>query len=66
MATYHVEFYELHSQTYEVEADSQEEAIENALGGEGTFLDNQLDYIGVADRYSGENMPDGIRKVTEA
>jgi hypothetical protein len=65
MAKYHIEFYELHAQTYEVEANSKEEAIENALGGEGTCLDNELHYIEVADRYNGEGLPDGIRKVVE-
>lgn len=62
---YRIEVYELHSQAYEVEADSREEAIEAALGGEGTILDKELDYIEMAERYSREGLPDGIRSVEE-
>jgi hypothetical protein len=67
MPKFIVEFYELHAQMYEVEAESKEDAINGALNGEGTALDNASEYIGVADRYYGyagtKQLPDGIRSV---
>ena len=67
MSKFIVEFYEVHAQMYEVEGENEEDAIKNALNGEGTCLDNACEYIGVADRYNGikdgEALPDGIRSV---
>lgn len=66
MAKYNVEVYELYAQIYEVEADSEDEAIDSYINGEGTALDNELDYIETAYRYSRDGLPSGIRSVEEA
>ena len=67
MPKFIVEFYELHAQMYEVNGEDEQDAIKNALNGEGTCLDNAGEYIGVADRYNGhrdgDDLPDGIRSV---
>lgn len=66
MPKYHVEVYELYAQVYEVEADSEDAAIEAYMDGEGTALDDALDYIETADKYSRDGLPDSIRSVEEA
>lgn len=66
MSKYEVEVYELYSTTYEVEASSFSEAIDNALDGEGSILDDSTEYIEMADRYAGPDLIDGIRSVRKA
>lgn len=65
MPEFIVEMYELHAQKYSITADTKEEAIKNVNDGEGTCLDNSLEYIQPAFCYSGANMPQGIRSITE-
>jgi hypothetical protein len=48
---YRIEQYELHAQTYEVEADSPGKAIEKLFDGCGDAVDNGLEYVEVADKY---------------
>jgi hypothetical protein len=49
MATFEIEQYEVHTQTYHVEAVNEAEAIKNFFAGDGDAIDNGLDYIEVAD-----------------
>ena len=63
--TFQIQNYELHYQTYEVEAESKEEALEIMANGMATMTDDELEFIQTAERYSGENMPDGIRQIEE-
>ena len=49
MPIYEIEQYELHAQTYRIEAESEAEAIKRLLGGEAAAADNALEYIEVAD-----------------
>ena len=63
---YKVEVYELHTQMYEVEADSPEQAVDNVNAGDGTCLDGALEYIEIANEYAGKGLPPGIRAVMEA
>ncbi len=49
MPTYEIEQYEVHTQTYQVEAANEVEALKNFFAGDGDPLDNGLDYIEVAD-----------------
>ena len=45
MAFYEVDQYELHFQTYRVEAESEAEAIAKVLNGDSEILDNRLEYV---------------------
>jgi len=49
MPVFHVEQYELHCQSYSVEADSEAEAVSKLLNGEGEPLDGTLEFIEVAE-----------------
>ena len=51
MPVYEIEQYELHTQTYRVEANSRAEAIVKLLDGEADPVDNSLEYIEVADDF---------------
>jgi len=65
MSKYEVEVYELYTTTYEVEASSLSDAINNFLYGEGSLLDDSTEYIQMAERYAGPDLIDGIRSVSE-
>lgn len=45
MAEFMVEQYELHAQSYRVEADSMAEAVQKVLNGEGECEDNGCDLL---------------------
>ena len=47
--TYEIEQYEVHAQTYRVEADSEADAIVKLLDGEAESVDDTLDYIEIAE-----------------
>lgn len=49
MPTFEVEQYEIHTQTYRVEADSEAEAIIKLRNGEAEPVDGSLDFIKVAE-----------------
>ena len=49
MPTYEIEQYEIHSQTYLVEASSEAEAIKMLFDGEADAVDNGFDYIEVCE-----------------
>jgi len=49
MPKYLIEQYELHAQSYRVEADSEAQAIKKLLDGCAVPVDNSLEYIEVAD-----------------
>ena len=49
MAIFEIEQYEVHTQTYHVEAVNEAEAIKSFFAGDGDLVDNGLDYIEVAD-----------------
>lgn len=51
MPTFEIEQYELHSQKYHVEADSEADAIKRLFAGEADAVDNGLEYIEVADDF---------------
>ena len=51
MPKFVVERYELHAQKVEIEAASQAQAIAAVLNGEGTDIDNGLDYIESAEEF---------------
>jgi hypothetical protein len=51
MPLYEIEQYELHAQTYQVEADSEAEAIKKLFDGEADPLDGGLEYIEVAEDF---------------
>ena len=51
MPKYHVQQYELHYSTIEVEADSDARAVEAVLSGSGERLDDSSEYLEVADMY---------------
>lgn len=60
MAKFHVKVPEVWIQTVEVEADSRDEAIRRVLGGDGTYLDNTLEYshtMAQADWYDAQEAP---------
>jgi len=63
---FRIDVYELHSQEYEVELDGDatvEDAIEAYQNGKASVVEDEIWCIGVADRYAGEGMPDGVRSV---
>ena len=63
MTTYTIEQYELHTQKYEVEANSEAEAISKLYEGEGLSVDDGLEFIEVADDYG---LPvDGHRELAD-
>ena len=49
MPTFEIEQYELHTQTYRVQADTEAEAIAKLFNGEADAVDGGLEYIGVAE-----------------
>lgn len=49
MPTYLVEQYEIHAQSYHVEADSEAQAVKKVLDGQAQPVDNGCEYIEVAD-----------------
>ena len=51
MPTFEIEQYELHTQTYRVEASSEAEAIKRLFSGDGEAVDNSQEYIEVADNF---------------
>ena len=51
MPTFEIEQYELHTQTYRVEASTEAEAIKRLFDGDGEAVDNGLDYIEVAEDF---------------
>jgi hypothetical protein len=51
MPKFVVERYELYAQKVEIEAESEAHAIAAVLNGEGTDIDNGLDYIESAEEF---------------
>ena len=51
MPTFEIEQYEIHVQTYEVDADSEAEAIAKLFKGQAEPVDDSLEYIEIADDY---------------
>ncbi len=51
MPTFEIEQYELHTQTYRVEASSEAEAIKKLFDGDGEAVDNSQEYIEVAEDF---------------
>lgn len=51
MPSYKVEQYEIWTQTYQIEAASEAEAIKKLFDGEADAMDNGLEYIEVADDF---------------
>jgi len=49
MPMFQIEQYEVHTQTYKVEADSEADAIVRLLDGATVPVDDSLDYIEVAE-----------------
>ena len=49
MPTYEIEQYELHVQTYEVEADNEAEAIAKLFNGKAEPMDDSLEYVEVCE-----------------
>jgi len=49
MPTFKIEQYELHTQTYRVQAESEAEAIAKLFNGEADAVDGGLEYIEVAE-----------------
>jgi len=51
MPVYQIEQYELHTQTYRVEATTEAEAIVKLLDGEADPVDNTLEYVEIAEDF---------------
>ena len=51
MPIYEIEQYELHTERYRVEAESEADAIAKLFQGEADPINNSLEYIEVADAY---------------
>jgi len=49
MPFFRIEQYEIHAQTYQVEADCEAQAIEKLFAGEADAIDDGLEYIEVAE-----------------
>ena len=49
MPTFVIEQYEIHTQTYRVEANSEAEAIKKLFDGEADAVDNGLEYVEVCE-----------------
>ena len=49
MSTFEIEQYEVHTQTYRVQADTEAEAIAKLFNGEADAVDGGLEYIEVAE-----------------
>ena len=49
MPTYEIEQYEIHTQTYRVEASSEAEAIKILFDGQAVPMDNGIEYIEVCE-----------------
>jgi hypothetical protein len=49
MPTYEIEQYEIHVQTYQVDAKSEAEAIKKLFDGQATAVDNSLVLVEVCD-----------------
>jgi hypothetical protein len=63
MKTYEVQQYEVHVSTWHVKAESEADAIERVLDGDGD--DVGFEYVETLDERHGENLPPSIRKVEE-
>ena len=51
MPIYEIEQYEMHTQKYRVEADSEAHAIQRLFADEAEVVDGSLEFIGVADDF---------------
>jgi type III secretion system FlhB-like substrate exporter len=51
MPVFEIEQYELHTERYRVEANSEAEAITRLFNGEADPIDNSLEFIETADEY---------------
>ena len=49
MPKFEIEQYEIHTQLYRVEADSEAEAVKRLFDGEASAVDDGLEYIEVAE-----------------
>lgn len=49
MPIYEIEQFEMHTQKYRVEADSEAQAIQRLFAGEADVVDGSLEFIQVAD-----------------
>ena len=49
MPTFEIEQYEVHVQTYEVEADNEAQAITKLFNGEAEPVDDSLEYVEVCE-----------------
>jgi hypothetical protein len=49
MPLYEIEQYELHVMKYQVEADSEADAVAKLLMGEGEPVDNSLEFVNIID-----------------
>ena len=49
MPTFEIEQYEIHTQLYRVEADSEAEAVKRLFSGQAIAVDDGLEYIEVAE-----------------
>ena len=49
MPTYEIEQYEIHVQTYEVEADNEAEAIAKLFNGKAEPVDDSLEFVEVCE-----------------
>lgn len=68
MPVFQILQYELHVQKYQVEAESEAEAIKRLLNGEADPLDNSLEYIEIADDFGmpvdeNRDLADGLHKL---
>ena len=64
MPIYRIEQYELHTETYQLEADSEAEAIKKMFDGEGEVVDGGMEFIEVDDEMG---LPvDEYKELTEA
>ncbi|HUW47675.1 MAG TPA: hypothetical protein VMW36_02900 [Patescibacteria group bacterium] len=66
MADFIIEAYELHAQKYKVEGvEDKTAALQAFQDGEATCMDNEGEYIELADRYNGAGLPPAIRDIEE-
>lgn len=64
MPTYRIEQYEIHTQAYNVTADTEADAISKLFRGEADPIDNSLEFVGIAHA---EGMsPDGDWELFQA
>jgi hypothetical protein len=67
MPTFEIEQYEIHGQTFRVEADSEAQAIKKLFEGKAEPVDNSLELIEVANdlELPADNCPDLARALRE-